>query len=89
MSEELTPELAVQHVLTQTYDFLQQPDVEGADTFTIAVMQGDERIYQIKTDKTKFVTDDNIPMSKLVLDASVVEKTSPEIDQFIQELPAQ
>jgi hypothetical protein len=89
MSEELTAPLAVQHVLTQTYDFLQQEDLKGAKTVTVGIMQGDQRPYQFNIDTTKFVTDDSIPMAKLVLDASVVEKTTPEIDEYIQEIVSQ
>lgn len=37
MSENLKKGLAVQHVFGQTYEFLQQEDIKGAETVTIGV----------------------------------------------------
>ncbi len=82
MSEELTPGLASQHVLNQTYDFIQQEDVKDAKTISINVKQGDTKIFQFTVDTTKFKTDDEIPMSDLVLEASEVEFMTDEVKEF-------
>lgn len=82
MSEELTPGLASQHVLNHTYDFIQQEDVKDAKTISINVKQGDTKIFQFTVDTTKFKTDDEIPMSDLVLEASKVEFMTDEVKEF-------
>jgi hypothetical protein len=82
MSEELTPGLASNHVLNQTYDFLQQEDIKGANTVTIGVMQGKFRVFQFTVDLQKFKTDDKIAMSHLVLKASKIDKMTDEVKQY-------
>jgi hypothetical protein len=82
MSEELTPQLATQHVLNQSYDFLQQEDLAGANTVTIGVMHGETRVFQFTVDKTKFTPNETEPMVNVVLQASKVEKSTPEIDEY-------
>jgi|GEM_PF-3052153 len=86
MSEELTPGLASQHVLNQTYDFIQQEDVKDAKTISINVKQGDTKIFQFTVDTTKFKTDDEIPMSDLVLEASEVEFMTKEVEDAAEVL---
>ncbi len=86
MSEELTPGLASQHVLNQTYDFIQQEDVKDAKTISINVKQGDTKIFQFTVDTTKFKTDDEIPMSDLVLEASKVEFMTKEVEDAAESL---
>lgn len=82
MSEDLTPGLATQHVFNQTYNFIQQPDLEGAKTVTIAVKQGEKKIAQITVDKEKFVPNDAEQMTKVVLAASVIDSMVPEVKEF-------
>lgn len=86
MSDELTPGLAVQHVLNQSYDFLQQANLKGTDTVTIGVMKGDIRVFQYTVTMKKFVLNDSIAMSDVVLKASKVEKMSPQVEEFAKAL---
>ncbi|AKM19787.1 hypothetical protein GARCT_02536 [Geobacillus sp. 12AMOR1] len=80
MSTEPTPGLATRHVFSQTYDFLQQDDVKGAETITIGVMQGEKRIAQITVDIKKFQPGEQVIDS--VLKASTIDKMSPEVKEF-------
>jgi len=80
MSEDVGAGSAVQSVLIQTYDFLQQQDIKGAETVTIGIMQGDLRVYQFTTNLKKFKAGENLITS--VLQASTVDKTSDEIEEF-------
>jgi hypothetical protein len=82
MSEETKTGMAAQHVLTQAYDFLQQKDIEGADTITIGVMQADTRILQLTINVKEFVPIDTESMAKCVLRASTIEKLVPEVDDY-------
>lgn len=86
MSEELTPGLATQHVLNQSYDFLQQEDIKGAKTVTIAVKQGDIKIAQITVNKDNFVPNDTEPMASVVLKAAEIDMMKPEVKEFINSL---
>ncbi|MGG2988749.1 hypothetical protein ABEO46_06455 [Geobacillus stearothermophilus] len=80
MSKELTPGLATRHVFAQTYDFLQQDDIKGADTITIGVIQGEIRVAQITVDVKKFQPGDQIIQS--VLKAATIDKMRPEVKEF-------
>jgi hypothetical protein len=80
MDKSTAPGLATRHVLTQTYDFLQQSDISGADTITIGVMSGDLRVSQITVDVAKFKAGDNIIGSVLI--ASKIDKMTPEVKEF-------
>ncbi|MCT2342655.1 hypothetical protein M4D71_00785 [Niallia taxi] len=82
MSEKTKEGLAAQHVLKQSYDFLQQEDIKDAKTVTIAVSQNDKKTFQFTVDKDKFVPNENEPMSDLVLKASKVETMSAEVKAF-------
>ncbi|EDL65011.1 hypothetical protein BSG1_14859 [Bacillus sp. SG-1] len=82
MNDELKGGLAAQHVLSQTYDFLQQEDIKGAETLTVGVMVKDKRVLQYTVDLAKFVPNDSEPMTDVVLAASEVEKISPEVEEF-------
>lgn len=84
MDKKLSPGLATQHVLNQTYDLLQQKDVSKAKTITIAVKQGDLKISQFTVNKQKFVTDNNKPMVKLVLNASKIDFMNDDVKQYGQ-----
>ncbi|UTI42087.1 hypothetical protein [Niallia sp. RD1] len=81
MSEDLKPGLAAQHVLNQTYDFIQQEDVKDAKTISINVKQGDTKILMYTVETDKFKPNEEIPMSDLVLDASEVEFMTKEVEE--------
>lgn len=81
MSEDLKPGLAAQHVLNQTYDFIQQEDVKDAKTISINVKQGDTKILMYTVETDKFKPNEEIPMSDLVLDASEVEFMIKEVEE--------
>lgn len=89
VNTSVKPGMAFQNVTNQAYDFLTQNSVEGAKTITIAVRQDGNKIVQFTVDKDKFVQDDNIPMAQLVLNASVVEMVSPEVEEYatVMDLP--
>ncbi|MEK3976029.1 hypothetical protein [Psychrobacillus sp. FSL K6-1267] len=82
ISEEAQPGMAVQNILKQTFDFIQQDDLEEAKTITIIVSQNDKKITQYTVQKDKFFPNDNDPMSGLILDASEVEFMSDEVKAF-------
>lgn len=80
MSEEPTQGLVTQHVFTQSYDFLQQEDIKGAETVTIGVMHGKIRVAQITVDIKKFVAGDHFVKS--VLEASKIDKMNDEVKKY-------
>lgn len=82
LRDEVKATNGVNAVLQQTYDFLQQEDIKGAETVTIFVNSGNLKVFQFTVDTAKFVTNDEVSMAKLVLNASEVEKTTPEIEEF-------
>ena len=82
MSEEPEPGFATQTVFNQAYDFLQQPDLEGAKTVTIAVKQGNRKIAQITVNKEKFKPDDQRPMSDVVLEAAKIDSMIDEVKEY-------
>lgn len=82
VSEETQPGMAVQSVLTQTFDFLQQDDLAGAETVTIFVVQNEKKIIQYTVNKNEFKPNETDPMSDLVLQASEVEMMSEEVKEF-------
>ncbi|MGG3448611.1 hypothetical protein ABER98_01620 [Domibacillus aminovorans] len=88
MSEELAPGLAVQHVVKQTYDFLQQKDIEGAKTVTIVVNQWGQKIAMYTVQKDQFVPDAEKPMTDAVMEASKIEFMTPEVKEFGKNLGA-
>jgi hypothetical protein len=82
MSTEPTPGLAVQHVVSQTYRFLQQEDIIGADTITIGVMQDGTRTAQYTVEVSKFIPVPDKSMVKCVLEASTIDKMNDEVKEF-------
>ncbi|MDW0113851.1 hypothetical protein QT711_11690 [Sporosarcina saromensis] len=74
--------LAFQHVLNQTYDFHQQPDVEGAKTIGIIVNVKGKKVGMITVYPENFVPNDEEPMSDVVLEASEIEMMSKEMEEF-------
>jgi PBP1b-binding outer membrane lipoprotein LpoB len=82
MSTDPTPGLAVQHVVSQTYRFLQQEDITGADTITIGVMQDGTRTAQYTVEVSKFIPVPDKSMVKCVLEASTIDKMNDEVKEF-------
>ncbi|MBM7565758.1 hypothetical protein [Paenibacillus sacheonensis] len=80
MSDELKQGLATEHVIIQTYDFLQQSDIQGADTITIGVMVGAFRVSQITVDTKKFDAGENFIDS--VLAASKIDKMTDDVKEY-------
>ncbi|OIK11966.1 hypothetical protein BIV60_17070 [Bacillus sp. MUM 116] len=78
----VSPGLATQHVVNQTYDFLQQKDIKGAKTITINVKQGGKKIAMFTVDKNKFKPNDNESMSDCVMKASKMEFMTPEVKEY-------
>ncbi|MDN4607358.1 hypothetical protein [Sporosarcina highlanderae] len=74
--------LAFQHVLNQTYDFLQLPDIEGAETVTINVLVEGKKIAMFTTKPGELEINDDVPMAQLVLNASVVEMALPKVKEY-------
>lgn len=74
--------MAFQHVLNQTYDFLQQPDIEGAETIGINVRVDDVKIGMFTAYPDKFIPNDNEPMSDAVLAASEIEMMTEDVEKF-------
>lgn len=84
MPESNTQGLAFQHVLNQTYEFLEQGSAKEAKTIGINIRQGGNKIAMFTIYLERFVENDDEPMAQLVLDASVVEMTLPEVDQYAE-----
>ncbi|SDM29991.1 hypothetical protein SAMN05428961_11325 [Paenibacillus sp. OK060] len=82
MSEEVKEGLAVQHVISQTYNFLQQDKVNEAKTVTVGVMSGNLRIAQITVDMDKFKAGEHIINS--VLDGSKNDKMDDEVRDYVK-----
>lgn len=80
MDPEMGPGLAVQHVVKQSYDFIQQSDVEGADKITVGIMQGDTRIAQYTVDTAKFTAGEDKIDS--VIAASKIEKMESTAKEY-------
>lgn len=84
MSEDVGKGLAVQHVFTQLYDFLQQTKVKEAETVTVGIMSGDFRIAQITVDMGKFEAGEHFIRS--VMDASKIDKMDDDIREYGESL---
>lgn len=82
VSEEAEAGMSVLNVVKQSYDFIQQEDVKDAKTITIFVTQNDKKIVQYTVQKDKFVPNENVPMSDLVLKASEIEFMTDEVKAF-------
>jgi hypothetical protein len=79
---DVNPGMAVQDVISQTFDFIQQDDMKGAKTITILVSQNDKKISQYTVQKDKYTPNDDDPMADLVLKASEIEFMSPEVKAY-------
>lgn len=62
MNEKTQPGMATQHVVNQTYDFVQQADIKGAKTIGINIKQSEKKIAQFTVHMDKFVPNDDEPM---------------------------
>lgn len=82
MNEEVKPGLAVQHVVNQTYDFIQQKDMTNAKTISVNVKQGDLKTAMFTVHTEKFVPDDDEPMSDAVMKASDFEFMNGEVKEY-------
>ncbi|MEB1809039.1 MAG: hypothetical protein LPK26_17415 [Bacillaceae bacterium] len=81
---ELASGVAFQHVLNHTYEFLQQESIKDAKTIGINVILDGKKIAMFTVNTEDFVEDDNVSMAQLVLDASVVELASQEIEDYAE-----
>lgn len=84
MKPETKPGMAFQHVLNQTYDFIQQDDVSGAKTIAINIRQDGKKIAAYTVDTDKFTPNDDEPMAQVVLDASVVDMAMPDVEAYAE-----
>lgn len=82
MNDNLQPGMAFQHATTQTYDFLQQPEIEGAEIVGINIILNDKKIAMYEVDISKFQPNDDEPMADVVMEASVVEMMTPEVEEY-------
>ncbi|QJC51439.1 hypothetical protein HGI30_07675 [Paenibacillus albicereus] len=74
------PGLATEHVLVQTYEFLQQDELSGAKTITIKVAQDNEIVTQITVNKEKFVAGEYLIDS--ILDASKIDLMNEDVIEY-------
>lgn len=86
MNDDLSQGLAFQHATTQTYDFLQQEALEGADKVGINIILEGQKIAMYEVDMSEFKTNDEQSMAQLVLDASVMEMITPEVHEYTQNM---
>ena len=82
MSEKTPPGLATQHVVLQSYDFIQQDDVKSAKTITIIVRQSEIKIAQYTVTSDRFIPNEDTPMSKVVIAASEIDFMTGEVKEF-------
>lgn len=80
LKSDVKPGAATQHVLIQTYEFLQQKDIKGANTITIGVMVGDIRVSQFTINVKKFKAGEQLIPS--VLSAGQIDKMSTEVKEY-------
>lgn len=74
--------MAFQHVLNQTYDFLQQPEITDAKTISVNIRVDGKKIAMFTAHPGKLKTNDEESMAQLVLDASVVEMVLPTVEDY-------
>ena len=82
LNDDAQAGVGTQHVLNQMYDFLQQDDIQGADTVTYFVRVKEEKVAQFKTTVANFTPDPEKPMASVVLEASEVEQLNSEVEAF-------
>lgn len=82
MSEDLTQGMAAQHVVNQTYDFIQQEDLEGANKVSINMRQGGTKLLMFEVDRKAFAPKDDEPMANIVMEYSTIDMMSPEIEEY-------
>lgn len=74
--------MATQHVVNQTYDFVQQADIKGAKTIGINIKQSEKKIAQFTVHMDKFVPNDDEPMYDAVIATSEMEFMTDEVKEF-------
>ena len=82
LNDDAKAGMGTQHVLNQMYDFLQQEDINGAETVTFYVRLQEQKVAQFKTTLANFKADQETPMANVVLNASETEKLSPEVETY-------
>lgn len=82
VSDDAAPGMAAQDVLKQSFKFLQQDDIKGAETVTIFITQKEKKIFQFTVNKNEFKPNETDPVGGLVLEASEVEMMSDEVEKF-------
>lgn len=82
LQDGANPGMGTLDVLTNTFDFLEQADIAGANTITILVRVKDVKVSQFKVYTEKFKPNDEDPMADLVLAASDIEYLLPEVKSF-------
>lgn len=82
LNDDAKAGMGTQHVLNQMYDFLQQEDINGAETVTFYVRLQEQKVAQFTTTIANFKADPETPMAKVVLNASEIEKLNPEVDAY-------
>lgn len=76
--------MGTKNVVTQMYDFLQQSDIDGAETVTYFIRVNDKKVAQFKTTVNEFKPDDSQSMVSVVLAATEIESLSDEVKSFGQ-----
>jgi|SRR5690625_1521574 len=84
MNDNLNPGLAFQHATTQTYEFLQQEALQGADKVGINIILEGQKIAMYEVDLNEFKPKDDESMAQLVLDAAIMEMITPEVHEYTQ-----
>lgn len=84
MNDSLEPGLAFQHATNQTYDFLQQESIDGAEKVGINIILNDQKIAMYEITLDEFETNDEESMAQLVLDASVMNMIVPEVEEYAE-----
>src|SRR5690625_795359 len=86
MNDNLNPGLAFQHATTQTYEFLQQEALQGADKVGINIILEGQKIAMYEVDLNEFKPKDDESMAQLVLDAAIMEMITPEVHEYTQSM---
>lgn len=82
MNEKLDQGMAAQEVVNQTYDFIQQEDLEGANKVSINMRQGGTKLFMFEVDREAFEPKDDEPMANVVMEYSTIDMMSPAIEEY-------
>lgn len=83
MNDSLEEGMAFQHASNQTYEFLQQDIIEGAEKVGINIVLNNKKIAMYEIDLDEFNIVDDEPMAQLVLDAAVVKMMTPKVEEYV------